>query len=70
MLDGTYIAPASATTGTKYFPAARKYDDAAKELAKQQDITQLYRDHVNTWKVRQEKNRLTSPSYGSLQIYI
>ena len=55
VLDGMYIPPASATTATKDFLSACKYNVEAKELARPHDVVHRYRDHVKSWKVRQEK---------------
>ena len=55
VLDGNYIALQSATNATKDFLTACKYDDEARALAQQPDIVDRYKDHVATWKVRQEK---------------
>ena len=55
VLDGSFLAPASATPATKDFLSACKYNAEAKDLARRKDVVLRYRDHVKSWNIRQEK---------------
>jgi len=55
VLDGTYIPPPSASQDTRDFLSACQYGPKAKALSQPNDVVQRYRDHLKSWKIRNEK---------------
>ena len=55
VMEGTYIAPASATPATIDFLAACKAHPKSKSLAALPDVVQRYKIQKESWSLRKEK---------------